>query len=343
MRHISNRIKVLVVDDSKLYREVISNGIAIDAQIDIVGTASDAFEAFELIQKYKPDVITLDITMPKMSGIEFLRRIMPQHDLSVVVVSSASSQVFDALNAGAIDFVLKPESCDTMGLKSLVEDLIEKIKICSMSKIIGNKNKSNKVKEFLTPSISSEKLIAIGSSTGGTEALFEILTALPAKTPGIVIVQHMPPVFTKMYAERLNSVCSMEVREAKDGDIIRDGLVLIAPGDFQMIVVKLGSIYKVECFKGEKVNGHIPSVDVLFNSVAKHCGNKAIGVILTGMGRDGANGLLEMKRCGAKTIGQDEKSSVVYGMPKVAFEIGAVEHQIHLDDIPDLITKLCCT
>ncbi len=330
----NKKIRVLVVDDSLVFRETIARGIAKDKGIEVVATASDPFMARDKIIEFEPDVMTLDVEMPKMDGIEFLRRLMPQYPLPVVVVSAVSSNVFDALNAGAVDFVTKPDARYGSNMDSLINELVVKIKIASTAKL--GHWKSNKPADKILDSANAKNkntIIAIGASTGGTEAIYEVIRKFPEDMPGVVIVQHMPPVFTRMYAERLNNTCSLNVREAKTGDLVVPGTVLIAPGDSHMRLRKGGGVYSVECFKGEKVNGHCPSVDVLFDSVSKVAGKNAIGIILTGMGSDGAKGLLEMRRCGAKTIGQDETSCVVYGMPKVAYDIGAVEKQAPISDI----------
>lgn len=339
--NIKRKIKVLVVDDSLIYRETLAKGIAQDLAIEVVGTAADPFQARDKILELEPDVITLDVEMPRMSGIEFLKRLMPQYPLPVVVVSSVSSNVFDALNAGAVDFVTKPDYREGKGIGALINELIIKIKIASTAKVghlkrdISNDYVSGKIN-----SSRNKTVIAIGASTGGTEAVYNIIRMFPRNMTGTVIVQHMPPVFTRMFAERLNNSCLMEVKEAQSGDMIVQGRVLIAPGDKHMRIKSTATGYMVECFQGEKVNGHCPSVDVLFNSVAKLAGKNSVGVILTGMGYDGAKGLLAMRKNGAITIGQDEQSSVVYGMPKVAFDIGAVQEQITLDRIAQKIYSL---
>lgn len=339
---IKRKIKVLVVDDSLVFRETIAKGIAQDAAIEVVATASDPYAARDRIVEFEPDVMTLDVEMPKMNGIEFLRRLMPQYPIPVVVVSAVSNNVFDALDAGAVDFVTKPNLASHKGFEFLINELIIKIKIASTARVGHWKREYNVVSKAagLTNHAVSNKIIAIGASTGGTEAIFNLIKLFPRDMPGIVIVQHMPPVFTKMYAERLNNSCVVEVREAKNGDRVCPGTVLIAPGDHHMRLKKSGTGYIVECAKGEKVSGHCPSVDVLFNSVAHAAGRNAIGIILTGMGRDGASGLLAMKEKGARTLGQDEKSCVVYGMPKVAFEIGAVEKQAPPEAMPQLVYSM---
>lgn len=333
---LRSRIKVLVIDDSLVFRETLARGIAKDSAIEVVGTASDPFIARDMIIQYEPDVLTLDVEMPKMSGIEFLKRLMPQYPLPVVVVSSVSNNVFDALNAGAVDFVTKPNVTRPGGLDGFINELIIKIKIASTAKV-GSKKSSLPARQTRAEGAAGNScdIIAIGASTGGTEAIYEVIKAFPREMPPIVIVQHMPPVFTRMYAERLNNTCRMEVKEAQNGDMVEYGKVLIAPGDYQMKVKRGNNGLYVECRKGERVNGHCPSVDVLFDSVCDIEGLSSIGIILTGMGYDGAKGLLNMKKKGAYTIGQDEQSSIVYGMPKVAYDIGAVMNQQPLEDIPD--------
>lgn len=332
------RVKVLVVDDSLLFREAVAKGLGSDKGIEVVGTASNPFEARDLIIELEPDVLTLDIEMPRMNGIEFLEKLMPQYPMPVVVVSALSNNVFEALDAGAVDFVTKPNSKLGNVFEGFINELIVKVKIASMAKVSHHKNRVQNNLFNTNAHINGKNvIIAIGASTGGTEAIFDIISAFTREMPGIVVVQHMPPVFTKMYAERLNASCKMEVKEAVHGDQIIPGRVLIAPGDRHLRINKKGNSYIVECFDGDKVNGHKPSVDVLFNSVAEKAGEAAIGIILTGMGYDGAKGLLKMKQKGAITIGQDEKSCVVYGMPKVAYDIGAVVKQVSLSNIPQTI------
>jgi two-component system chemotaxis response regulator CheB len=332
------KIKVLVVDDSIVFREVLSIGLSSDPIIEVVAKAVDPFDARDKIIQYKPDVMTCDIEMPKMNGIEFIKRLMPQCPLPVVVVSTISEAVFDAMNAGAVDFVTKPDMQSSRTVEAFINDMIVKVKIAAMSKValhnsnaIINKNIS---KDYRDTNI---KIIAMGASTGGTEALYNLVKALPQDMPGIVITQHIPPVFSRMFADRLNASAQLSVKEAQTGDIIEKGKVFVAPGDQHMKIKKCGRYYKVECFSGDKVNGHCPSVDVLFNSVASEAKNQSVGIILTGMGYDGAKGLLAMRKEGARTIGQDQDSSVVYGMPKVAYDIGAVEYQMPLRSIANMI------
>ena len=330
-------IKVLIVEDSIVFRELLVQNLSRDPAIQVVATAKDPFEARDAILAHKPDVMTLDVELPRMSGIEFLRKLMPQYPLPVVVISSLSDKVFDALKAGAVDFVAKPAVSSRAQLEDFIRnELLVKIKIASTAKISHIKKTVMKQEEQSLSSVKGKDLIvAIGASTGGTEAIFDVVKEYGTDIPGIVIVQHMPPGFTEMYAKRLNDQCRVQVKEARTGDRVLPGHVVIAPGgDQHMHLVKVNGMYQVECRKGPKVNGHCPSVDVLFESVAKVAGRDAVGIILTGMGGDGAKGLLAMRKAGARTIGQDESTCVVYGMPKVAYDLGAVEYQEKLSDIP---------
>ncbi len=334
------KIKVLIVEDSAVFRAVIAKGISTDYSIQVVSTAGDPYEAGEKIVEYQPDVMTCDVEMPKMNGIEFIKQLMPQHPLPVVVVSSVSRAVFDAMNAGAVDFVAKPEMQTPKSVEVFLYELIVKIKIASTSNVSNLKHMVNYGNIMNQKCSNTSKIIAIGASTGGTEAIFNILKEFPKNAPGIIIVQHIPSVFSQMFAERLNSSTHLAVKEASSGDYLESGKVIIAPGNKHIKIRKIADRYKVDCFLGDKVNGHCPSVDVLFESVAKEAGINAIGVILTGMGYDGAKGLLAMRRRGARTIGQDESSSVVYGMPKVAYDIGGVEKQVSLNRIPEAILSM---
>lgn len=332
-----SKIRVLVVEDSLFFRELLVKYLNRDPEIEVVASAADPFEARDMIVKHKPDVMTLDIEMPRMSGLEFLRKLMPQYPMPVVMLSSLSDKVFDALNAGAVDFVVKPAMSDHKKLEDLLtNDLPAKIKAASIAKIaMARKQSVPSLTQTVHVGANTKDLVlAIGASTGGTEAITAVLREFGPDIPGTVIVQHMPAGFTGMYAKRLNDQCSVTVKEAENGDKLIPGQVLIAPGgENQLRVIKSGGSYQVEIKPGPKVSGHCPSVDVLFESVAKSAANRAIGIILTGMGSDGAKGLLEMRKAGAHTIGQDESTCVVYGMPKAAFEIGAVEHQEKLNDI----------
>lgn len=334
---LKKKIKVLVVDDSVVFREVLTKGISSDPGIEVIATAMDPFDARDKILEFKPDVMTCDVEMPKMSGIEFIRRLMPQYPLPIIVVSSVGGAVFDAMNVGAVDFVVKPDVTSVHSVENFIYELTAKIKIASVANI--TELQKDTVQDIIgsKKTISDEKIIAIGASTGGTEAIYQVLKALPASAPGIVIVQHIPPVFSRRFAERMDELTNLKVKEAKNGDYVQRGQVLIAPGDQHMEIKKIGNHYKIRCYQGDKVNGHCPSVDVLFESVAREAGKMSVGVILTGMGYDGAKGLLAMRKSEARTIGQDEKTSVVYGMPRVAYNIGAVEIQAPLEKIPKMI------
>ena len=340
------KIRVLIVEDSLLFRELLVQSLNADPGIEVVATARDPFEARDKIIEYKPDVMTLDVELPRMNGIEFLQKLMPQYPLPVVVISSLSEKVFDAMNAGAVDFVAKPANATKEQLQTFMKnELAVKIKVASIAKV-GNWKKP--VIQASGEHLNGERkdlIVAIGASTGGTEAISTVLKEFDYDIPGVVIVQHMPAKFTEMYADRLNEKCRVQVKEAKNGDPVLPGQVLIAPGgDAHMSVVKKGDGYYVVIKEAEKVNGHRPSVDVLFESVAKVAGKKAVGIILTGMGGDGAKGLKAMRDAGAKTIGQDESTCIVYGMPKVAYDIGAVEYQEKLPDIAkrtyDVLSKM---
>jgi len=342
-------IRVLIVDDSATAREVLSNALKKDREIEIVGTAPDAYVARDKIVSLKPDVVCLDVEMPRMDGITFLKKIMKYMPVPVLMVSSltqkGASVTLDALEAGAIDYVAKPHQNIYDGIDDIEKELIAKVKMVASSNL---KARISKRILSVEPSIerkyslanTTNKMIAIGASTGGTVALTELIQSFPRDIPGTVIVQHMPAGFTDSFAKRLNEISDVEVAEAKDGDVISKGKVLIAPGDYHMVIRREGGQYKVKLGTGDKVSGHRPSVDVLFNSVSKYAGANAIGVILTGMGSDGAKGLLQMKNSGAHTIGQNEKSCVVYGMPKVANDIGAVEVELPLEKINDKIILL---
>ena len=329
------QIRVLVVEDSLVFRELLVQALNADPAITVVATARDAYEARDAIIEYRPDVMTLDIELPRMSGIEFLQKLMPQYPIPVVVISSLSDKVFDALNAGAVDFAAKPANASRAQLEAFVRnELPIKVKIASVAKVEGWKKKQMPGAEEHVVKDVKDRIIAIGASTGGTEATAAVLNEFGPDIPGVVIVQHMPAGFTAMYANRLNNQCRVQVKEAKNGDMVLPGQVLVAPGgDAHMQIVRINGVYQVVIRSGDKVNGHCPSVDVLFHSVAKAAGKNAIGIILTGMGSDGAKGLLAMRQAGARTIGQEESTCVVYGMPKVAYELGAVEYREKLQDI----------
>ena len=345
------KIRLMIIDDSLFFRTFLTQKLAREPDIEIVGTFGDPTEAAEQIQVLRPDVIAVDMEMPKMRGNDFLRAILPKHpSIKAVIISALSGNVFDAMQAGAIDFIGKPGSRSGFDEAQFVKELIQKIKIASSAHVIRPGTPpirpstwTQTTLPFVKPIVagtSSRNVIAIGASTGGTEAIIEVIKRFPANTPGVVIVQHMPPVFTKMYAERVDKICAMSVREAQNGDRVTQGTILIAPGgDQQMYLRQDANGYYVFLTPGAKVSGHCPSVDVLFDSVAKTAGKNAVGVILTGMGADGAKGLTDMKKNGAHTIGQDEESCVVYGMPMVAYNMGGVTEQLPLSSIGDAVLR----
>lgn len=330
-----DRISVLIVDDSIFFREMLSRKLSMEPSICVIATADNPFDARDKILKYDPDIVICDVEMPKMNGIEFIRRLLPQYPLPVIVVSSNASAAANARKAGALYFVEKPKGDLAKTIEKFVIELIKKIHIAAKTTVVLPRSmavekitrQSNDEGQF------TDQLIAIGASTGGTEAIYEILKNLTPNCPGIVIVQHIPPIFSKMFAQRLDTQTTFRCKEATTGDYLENGWVYIAPGDKHMRVKRIGKKYRIEVFEGEKVNGHCPSVDILFESVAKEAGARAIGVLLTGMGYDGAKGLLNIRRKGALTIGQDEATSVVYGMNKVAFNMGAVTIQASLEKI----------
>lgn len=343
---MNKKIKVLVIDDSAVFREFLTRGLSGDPELQVVARAENPFDAVDKIERFQPDVITCDVEMPKMDGIEFVRQLLPQHLVPIIVVSSVGRAVFDALSAGAVDFVSKPDLVAGDRADVFMRTLVQKVKEVSRAKVVRSGETGGVFAEASSGAGQGHNvnlkfdMIAIGASTGGTESIYQLLKQLPPEMPGIVIVQHIPPSFSKLFAERLNAQTPFEVVEGKSGDLVVPGKVIIAPGDHHMVVKRMGERFKVEVFQGDKVNGHCPSVDVLFDSVAKSCGAKALGVILTGMGYDGAKGLLGMRRRGAVTIGQDEASSVVYGMPKAAFEVGAVERQLPLAQMPAALARM---
>lgn len=344
------KVRVLIVDDSLFFRKVLADGLSKEDGIEVVDTAFDVNDAKAKIQAVRPDVLTLDVEMPKINGIEFLKELMRTNPLPVIMVSGVNVRVFDTLDAGAVDFVKKPQSKSPADMELFFKDLASKIKIASVAALKTQKARpmatpsSGPMKPAMGPSLPrtvlDQYVIAIGASTGGTEAILEVIQQLPKDMPGIVVTQHMPSGFTKMYAERANRLCALTVKEAEDHDLIQPGRVLIAPGGMQMTVVKRPTGgYAVRCQPGEKVSGHCPSVDVLFQSVAERVRQNAVGVILTGMGSDGAKGLLNMRMNGAYTIGQDKESCVVYGMPMVAYNSGAVCKQVSCGSIANEVLQ----
>ena len=336
----NKKIRVMVVDDSILARTILTQGLGKSPRIEVVGTAFNPQDAMAKIPQLKPDVITSDVEMPGMSGIDFLKLLLPKYPVPVILVSSLNLRVFDALSAGAVDFVRKPEA--GQGNDAFINALTMKVISAAGAKVRqapASITKAAPVAPLGQRANLDQVIIGLGASTGGTEATLEVLKRLPADIPGMLIVQHMPTGFTQMYADRLNRLCQMEVREAKHGDEVRRGLALLAPADYQMRVVRSGSRYTVSCTSGEKVSGHRPSVDALFFSMAEQVRCKMAGIIMTGMGRDGADGLLHMRKAGAYTIGQDKESCVVYGMPMVAQNIGAVQIQASCENISSVLLR----
>ncbi len=341
----NQKIKVLVVDDSAIVRKIFNEELSKEADIEVVGTAPDPFIARDKIVKLKPDVVTLDIEMPRMDGLTFLKKLMKYYPLPVIIVSSltpkGSAMAVEAIEYGAIEVLAKPGGAYSVG--DMCIHLKEKIRAASR---VNMKRKPLPVSKpqirTITHSLkeTTQKVIAIGASTGGTEALKVILVDMPQNSPGIVIVQHMPANFTTAFAERLNQICKIEVKEAEDGDSVINGRALIAPGNFHMLIRRNGAKYYVNVKDGPLVHHQRPAVDVLFNSVAQYVGNNAVGVILTGMGADGAQGLLAMKGAGASTLVQDEASCIVYGMPKEAVKIGAADKIVSLDRMTQEIVTL---
>lgn len=376
----SKRVRVLIVDDSAIARDLLERGLSLDPDIEVVGKAADAYVARDKIVFLKPDVVTLDVEMPRMDGIAFLRKLMPQYPIPVVVVSAVTAEgsrrALEALEAGALDVVAKPSAKDHAGLKTMISELAERVKEAARADpeklrntLAGTAEEKAPAEDEDQPQVSepnsmtapaaplaaaaparpkvapvlkatkgagstgksSRKVIAIGASTGGTIALAKVVTALPADSPPVVIVQHMPPVFTKMFAESMNRQSRVTVKEAEDGDALVVGRVLVAPGDRHMKLRKTAAGYIVGLSDGAKVSGHRPSVDVLFHSVAEVVGNEAVASILTGMGRDGADGMLALRRAGARCIAQDEATSVVFGMPREAWDNGAAEVLVPID------------
>ncbi len=335
--------KVLIVDDSPLMRQLLTQILGSDPELEVVGTAEDPFVAREKIKSLHPDVLTLDIEMPRMDGLTFLEKLMRGHPMPVVMISSLTDRgaetTLRALSLGAVDYIAKPKLDVSNGTIEQAGDIIAKVKAAAKVRVRGLDTSET------TPAAlpagyqftATHKVVAIGASTGGTEALKDLLSALPADFPGVVMVQHMPEAFTRPFSERLNSRCRMHVQEAKDGDRILPGHALLAPGGHQMQVVRHGMEYAVKVYRGERVNRHLPSVDVLFSSCARQLGKNAIGVLLTGMGADGAKGMLEMKVAEAHTIAQDEATCVVFGMPREAILLGAVDQVLPLGRIPNAL------
>lgn len=353
-RDANHRIKVLIVDDSASVRTTLSDIISADPELEVMGTASDPYVAVERIRQQVPDVIFLDIELPRMDGITFLKKIMSQRPIPVVICSSltedGSRTLMEALEAGAVDVVTKPRVDTAQFLQESAMRICDAAKAAAQARLKGLARPAPRLNveaklsaDVVIPPLSAtraatvmagmpetEPVVCIGASTGGTEALREVLEALPADSPGIVIVQHMPEKFTNAFARRLDGLCAMTVKEAEDGDVVQQGRVLIAPGNHHMALTRSGSRYTVKIIDGPHVSRHRPSVDVLFRSAAQYAGRNALGILLTGMGDDGARGLLEMRGMGSQTVAQDEDSSVVFGMPKEAIELGAAQRILPL-------------
>ncbi|PKN32608.1 MAG: chemotaxis response regulator protein-glutamate methylesterase [Deltaproteobacteria bacterium HGW-Deltaproteobacteria-19] len=341
-------IRVLIIDDSAIVRNVFSKELSTYPDIEVVGTAPDPFVARDKIVQLKPDVLTLDIEMPRMDGLTFLKKLMKYYPVPTVIVSSltpkGSAMSLEALDVGAVDVVAKPGG--SYSVADIRIELVDKIRAAAVANLSRDRSPEKQdttverqtVKRSMTET--TNKVIAIGASTGGTEAIKAVLTKLPADLPGVVIVQHMPANFTAAFADRLNGMCQLTVREAKNNDPVVPGTALVAPGNYHMILRRSGAQYYVEVKTGPMVHHQRPAVDILFKSTARYAGANAVGVILTGMGSDGAEGLLEMKNAGAKTIAQDEKSCVVFGMPKEAIKAGAADRVMPLTSIASEIIRM---
>ncbi len=345
------RIRVLIVDDSAVVRQILERELQKDPEIEVVGTAPDPYVARDRIVRLKPDVLTLDIEMPRMDGLTFLRRLMHYFPIPVVIVSSLTAKggalAMEALDSGAVEVMCKPGASYSVG--DMAIEIIEKIKAAAMVRVerresggVGQSShdEQSTATQRLSMTKTTNKVLAIGTSTGGTEALRKILPRLPGNAPGIVIVQHMPEHFTRSFAQHLNEMCAIDVKEAEDGDTVAPGKALIAPGNYHMLLQRSGAMYYVQVKQGPLVNRHRPSVDVLFKSVARYAGANAVGVIMTGMGADGAAGLKDMREAGARTVAQDEASCVVFGMPKEAIAMGGAEFVEPLSRIPERMLEL---
>ncbi|MES2604908.1 MAG: chemotaxis response regulator protein-glutamate methylesterase [Pseudomonadota bacterium] len=370
MTNTNNKIKVLIIDDSAVVRKLLTQILSADRGIEVVGTAHDAYMAREKIKLLKPDVLTLDVEMPKMDGLTFLSNLMRLHPLPVVMISTLTEKgaeiTLNALDLGAVDFVSKPKIDFTNTIADYAEEVIMKVKnaararvrartgtVCdaaqaaSKPRMMRTGTDAKYVIDDVMPSAiarphfrTTDKIIAIGASTGGTEAIREVLQQFPSNIPGIVIAQHIPVSFSKAFADRVNSHCEIKVSEARDGDLVMPGHAFIAPGDRHLMVVRDGARWRCKLSDEVPVNRHKPSVDVLFRSVSQAAGPNALGVILTGMGRDGAQGLKDMQDAGAFTMAQDEASSVVWGMPGSAVEMGAAKEVVGLDRISNRLMQV---
>lgn len=339
-------IRVLIVDDSAVVRRILARELDRDSDIEVVGTAADPYVARDKIVRLKPDVLTLDVEMPRMDGITFLRKLMRYHPMPVVIVSSLTPEggelALEGVDAGAVDVMSKPGAAYTVGDMSV--ELGDKVRAAAVAKMDGHAPRCAAADEGRQPARLSlarttHGVVALGASTGGTQALQLVLAQMPPTAPGMLIAQHMPEYFTRSFAARLDEACAVEVKEAEDGDSVLPGRALVAPGNRHMLLRRSGANYYVQVKDGPLVSRHRPSVDVLFKSVARYAGRNSVGALLTGMGSDGASGLLEIKRAGGRTLAQDEASSVVFGMPREAIALGAVDRVVPLDRIPAAILE----
>jgi two-component system chemotaxis response regulator CheB len=345
---ITTKVRVLIVDDSAVVRKILSDRLSRHRFIDVVGTAPDPYVARDKIVSLHPDVLVLDVEMPRMDGITFLRKLMKYFPMPVIILSSLTPQgsktALEALAAGAVEVMCKPGPSYSVG--DSISELAEKIAVASRAKITRNPaglTPADSATTRLSMAETTNKIFALGASTGGVQALMCVLSALPSNAPGTLVVQHMPARFTTSFAERLNSACAVKVKEAEDGDTVIPGRVLIAPGGLHMLLHRSGASYFVNIKDGPLVCHQKPSVEVLFNSVARYAGINAVGAILTGMGSDGAKGLLNMKQSGARTVAEDESTAIVFGMPKEAIAIGAAELVVPLDDIARTMIAMACS
>ncbi|QEL20584.1 protein-glutamate methylesterase/protein-glutamine glutaminase [Limnoglobus roseus] len=337
------KTKVLVIDDSALMRQLLTDLLSADPALEVVGTAGDPYMAWDKLKQLAPDVLTLDVEMPRMDGITFLERLMANRPLPVLMVSSLTQRscdiTFRALELGAVDFVTKPKLDLTTGTMALADEIVTKVKAAAKSRPRAGAARAVRPAAAAATFRTTHKVIAIGASTGGCEALATVLGGMPAYAPGVVAVIHMPEGFTRSFADRLNKSCAVRVSEARDGDQVMPGHVLIAPGNHHLTVARSGAMTKVRIVGGEPVNRHRPSVDVLFHSCAKELGPNAVGAILTGMGDDGARGLLAMRHAGAKTVAQNEATCVVFGMPKEAIALGGVDEVVPVGRVAAQLLK----
>jgi two-component system chemotaxis response regulator CheB len=345
---MGDKVRVLVVDDSALMRQLLSSMMQSDREIEVVGAAPDPLVARQMIKDLNPDVVTLDVEMPNMDGISFLEKIMKLRPMPVLMISSLTQEgaeaTLQALELGAVDYIAKPKVDLQQGLAEKQAEIVEKVKIAAKARV--RSRAGTPARAAISPAArggfsTTERIIAIGASTGGVEALREVLCGLPADSPAVVVTQHMPAGFTTRFAERLDSLAQVTVQEAADGQRILPGHVYIAPGNWHLEVVRTGANYTCRLNDDPAVSGHRPSVDVLFRSVAASAGSNAIGVILTGMGKDGAEGLKQMRAAGAATIGQNEATCIVYGMPKAAHALGATQIELPIEKISGAILERC--